>query len=85
MIKENVQKETPKQMDTSRRHTTTYVYTYRCSSKLGEEYNKFVYCHPDYLTYMQSTAYEMPGWMNHKLGSRFPGEINTSYMQVIPL
>ena len=38
-------------------------------SKL-EEYNKAVYCHPTYLTYMQSTSCEMPGWMKHKLESR---------------
>ena len=36
-------------------------------SKLGKEYIKAVYCHPAYLTYMQSTSWEMPGWMNHKL------------------
>ena len=33
-------------------------------SKLGKEYVKAVYCHPAYLTYMQSTSCEMPGWMN---------------------
>jgi len=32
-------------------------------SKLGKEYIKAVYCHPAYLTYMQSTSYKMPGWM----------------------
>ena len=32
-------------------------------SKLGEEYIKAVYCHPAYLTYMQSTLCKMPGWM----------------------
>ena len=37
------------------------------SSKLGKKYDKAVYCHPDNLTYMQSTLCEMPGWMNHKL------------------
>ena len=37
------------------------------SSKLGEEYIKAIYCHPAYLTYMQSTSCEMPGWMKHKL------------------
>ena len=37
-----------------------------------------VYCHPAYLTYMQRTSYEMQGWMNHKLESRFPGEIATT-------
>ena len=36
-------------------------------SKLGNEYIKAVYCHPAYLTSMQSTSYEMPGWMKHKL------------------
>ena len=36
-------------------------------SKLGKEYIMAVYCHPAYLTYMQITSYEMPGWMNHKL------------------
>ena len=29
------------------------------SSKLGKEYIKAVYCHPAYLTYMQSTSWEM--------------------------
>ena len=41
-------------------------------SKLGKEYIKAVYCHPAYLTYMQSTSCEMLGWMNHKLQSRLP-------------
>ena len=40
-------------------------------SKLGKEYIKAIYCHPAYLTYMLSTSYEMLGWMNHKLESRF--------------
>ena len=54
-------------------------------SKLGKEYVKAVYCHPAYLTYMQSTSYKMPGWMKHKLESRFTGEISiTSDMQMIP-
>ena len=40
---------------------------------------------PAYLTYMQSTSYEMPGWMKHKLESRLPGEISiTSDMQMTP-
>ena len=52
-------------------------------SKLGKEYNKAVYCHPAYLTYMQSTSYEILGWMNHKLESRLLGEISiTSGMQI---
>ena len=54
-------------------------------SKLEKEYVKAVYCHPAYLTHMQSTSREMPGWMNHKLESRLPGEISiTSDMQMTP-
>ena len=53
--------------------------------KSGKEYVKAVYCHPAYLTYMQSTSCEMPGWMNHKLESRLLGEISTtSDMQMAP-
>ena len=44
-------------------------------STLGKEYNKAVYCHPAYLTYMQNTSREMLGWINHKLESRLLGEI----------
>ena len=40
------------------------------SSKLGKEYTEAVYCHPDNLTYMQSTSCEMLGWMKHKLEPR---------------
>ena len=55
-------------------------------SKLRKEYDKAVYCHSIYLTYMQSTSCEIPGWMNHKLESKMPGEISaTSDMQMIPL
>ena len=39
-------------------------------SKLGKEYTKAAYCNPTYLTYMQNTSWEVPGWMNHKLESR---------------
>ena len=53
-------------------------------SKLGKEYDKAVYYHPVYLTDMQRTSYEMPGWMNHKLKSRLLKEITTSDMQMIP-
>ena len=54
-------------------------------SKLERENIKAVYCHPAYLTYMQSTSCEMPGWMNHKLETRLPGEISiTSDMQMTP-
>ena len=55
-------------------------------SKLGKDYVKAVYCQPVYLTYMQSTSCEMPGWMKHKLESRLLEEISTtSDMQMIPL
>ena len=55
-------------------------------SKLGKEYVKAVYCHPAYLTCMQSTSCKMPGWMKHKLESRLPGEISiTPDMQMTPL
>ena len=47
-------------------------------SKLGKAYTKAIYCHPAYLIYMQSTSWEMPGWMKHKLESRLPGEISTA-------
>ena len=46
------------------------------SSKSGKEYIKAVYCHPAYLTSMQSTYREMLGWMKHKLESRLLGEIS---------
>ena len=45
-------------------------------SKPGKEYVKAVYCHPTYLTYVQSTSWEMLDWMKHKLESRLPGEIS---------
>ena len=58
----------------------------RTDSKLGREYDKAVYCHPAYLTYMRSTLCDMPGWMNHNLESTLLGEISTiSDMQMIPL
>ena len=45
-------------------------------SKLENEYIKAVYCHPAYLTYMQSTSWETLGWMKQKLESRLLGEIS---------
>ena len=55
----------------------------RTGSKLVKEYIKAIYCHPAYLTYMQITSCEMPGWMKHKLESRLLGEISkTSDMQM---
>ena len=61
-------------------------------SKLGKECIKAVYCHPAYLTYMQSTSCEILGWMKHRLESRLLGEKKrflgkisiTSDMQMIP-
>ena len=53
-------------------------------SKSGKEYIKAVYCHPAYVTYMQSTSCKMPGWMKRKLESRFPGDVSiTSDTQMI--
>ena len=55
------------------------------SSKLGKEYIKAVFCHPAYLTYIQSTSWEMLDRMKHKLESRLPGEMSiTSDMQMTP-
>ena len=54
-------------------------------SKSEKEYVKAVYCHPAYLTSMQSTSWETLGLMKHKLESRLPEEISiTSEMQIIP-
>ena len=55
-------------------------------SILGKEYFMAGYCHPAYLTYMQSTSWEMLGWMKHKLESRYLGEISiTLDMQMTSL
>ena len=52
-------------------------------STLGKKYVKAVYCHPAYLTYMQSTSWETLGWMKHKLESGLSGEISiTSDMEM---
>ena len=54
-------------------------------SKLGKEYVKAAYCHPVYLTYMQSTSWETLGWKKHKLESRLPREVSiTSDTQMTP-
>ena len=53
--------------------------------KLGNEYVKAVYCYLAYLTYMQSTSWEMLNWTKHKLESRLQGEISiTSDTQTTP-
>ena len=55
------------------------------ASKSGKEYVKAVYCHPAYLTYMQSTSREILGWMKHRLETRLLGETSiTSDMQITP-
>ena len=46
------------------------------SSKQEKEYVRALYCHPVYLTYMQSTSWETLGWMNHKIKPSFLGEIS---------
>ena len=57
----------------------------KTASKSGKEYVKAVYCHPAYLTYMQSTSCETLGCMKHKLELSLPGEIPiTSDMQMTP-
>ena len=57
----------------------------KTGSKLGKEYFKAGYCHPAYLTYMQSTSCKIPSWINYKLESRFLAEISTtSDKQMIP-
>ena len=54
-------------------------------SKLEKEYIKTVYCYPAYLIYIQTTSWEMLGWMKHKLESRLLEEISiTSDMQMTP-
>ena len=54
-------------------------------SELGKEYIKAVYCHPAYLTSMQSTSCKMLGWIKHRVESRLLEEIPiTSDMQVTP-
>ena len=53
--------------------------------KIGRGVHQAVYYYPAYLTYMQSTSWEMLGWRKHKLESRLPGEISiTSDMQMTP-
>ena len=55
-------------------------------SKLGKEYIKAVYCHPAYLTSIQSTSCKMLGWKKHRLESRLLEEISiTSDMQITTL
>ena len=54
-------------------------------SKKEKEYVKVVYCHPAYLTYMQSTSCEILGWMKHTLRIKIAGRsINNLDMQITP-
>ena len=48
--------------------------------QIGKGVHQVVYCHPAYLTYMQSTSCETPGWMKHRLESRLPEEISQPQM-----
>ena len=49
----------------------------RTGSELGKEYVRAIYCHLACLTSVQSISCKMPGWVNHKLESRFPEKIST--------
>ena len=55
------------------------------SSKLGKDHDRAVYCHLAYLTYMGRKSWKMLDSMNHKVELRFPGNISTSHMQMIPI
>ena len=68
-----------------RKHQLELDMEQQTASKQEKEYIKAVYCHPAYLTYMQSTSWEILGWKKHELESRLPGEISiTSDMQMTP-
>ena len=54
------------------RHGTTDCF------QIGKGVRQGIYCHPAYLTCMQSTSYEIPGWMKHKVESRLPGEMSVT-------
>ena len=72
-------------MQVKKQHLELYMKQ-QIGSKSGKEYIKAVYFHPAFLTYMQRTSCEMPGWMKNKLESRLPGEISvTSDMHMTPL
>ena len=72
-------------MQVKKEQLEPYVEQQTGGSKSGKESIKAVCCHPAYLTYMQRTSCERPGWMKYKLESRFPGQISiTSHMQMTP-
>ena len=60
-------------------YQTTLPASRETCSKLGKKCVKAVYCHPAYLTYMQSTSWETLDWEKHKLESRLPGEISITW------
>ena len=66
----------PEKLVCNQEATVKTRHRQQTGSKLGKEYIKAVYCHPAYLTYMQSTSCEMLSWMKHKLMSRLLGEIS---------
>ena len=75
----------PSEKSVCRSRSNRTGHKQRTDSKLGKEYVRAVCCHPDYLTYMQSTPCEMSGWIKYKLESRLLGEISiTSDMQMTP-
>ena len=83
ILKEMGIPDLPPEKTVCRSRETELDMEQQTSSKLGKEYVKPVYCHPAYLTYMQSTSCKMPGWRKHKVESRLPGEISiTSDMQM---
>ena len=49
------------------------VMEQRTGFKLGKEYIKAVYCHPAYLTYIQSSSWQLPGWMKSPAGIKIAG------------
>ena len=59
-----------------KKHQLELSMEQQTGSKLGKEYVKAVYCHPAYLTYMQSTSCKMQDWIKHKLESRLLGEVS---------
>ena len=61
-------------MQVKKQHLEWYIEQ-QIGSKLGKEY-LVCNCHPAYVTYEQSTSFEMPGWMKHKLESKLPEEIS---------
>ena len=49
-------------------------------SKLGKKYIKAAYCHPVYLTHIQSPSWETLGWMKQQAGTTISGR-NINYLR----